>query len=842
MKAASIYARLGWSVVPLHDVASGACSCGKQPCPSAGKHPRLRDWTTQASSDPTTIAEWARSWPSANIGAVTGDQFFVLDVDPDNGGPASLAELTEVHGDLPETPTQRTGSGGTHYLFQPVAGISNSAGKLGAGLDVRGSGGQIVVAPSVSLKGSYSWVAGREPWNIPLAPAPAWLLELLRRPAPTSARPGASTEDRGYFPAASPELLDQAELALEAHGPAVEGAGGDAHTFRAAALLTHDFALTEEEAWPLLWAWNLSCDPQWTPEDLIVKLRNGAEYGQGEYGRARALDAVETAKKLIADWSAGQRDDASQWVLIERCRKLAQLSGDPTKHASITRDLQAATGFNRRDLAIPPAKVPSTRRTDGKEIHVGPQLAEVADEALTAIAPQVFARSGVLCEVIPGDRAGGTWIHDLETTRIQDLMSRAATWVRDDDKGQAETAAPLPVAAILAARRMHEGVRVLEAVTTAPVFLADGSILQERGYSAAARLWLEPSIVVDVPDEPTLAQAHHAVTVLRDLVCDYHFASEADFAAWLAGVISPLVKSATDNAPAPLFLVTASSRAAGKTMLAQLASLIVTGAEVGVSTYSPKDPAEWEKKLTAFVREASPVVVFDNIALGVELGDDGLDRLLTSSTWKGRILGVSEAPPLPVVGCWWATGNNTEARNDTVRRVLPVRIEVDEERPQERDDFKRAQLKLFALEYRATYLSAALTILRAWHCAGRPAQGLPTWGSFEVWSDLVRSALVWAGCADPFETQRRASAVLNEPENTAHDFWLKVVGSCDGTPASLCAKANESSAQEVLGMRELLTPRLLGKFIGPYVDKPRLRRRIRRHVDPARFVIEAIHG
>lgn len=840
MKAASVYGRVGWSVIPLHDVTSGACSCGKPACPSAGKHPRLTNWVTAASADPVVIADWARSWPSANIGAVTGAAFFVLDVDPDNGGPASLAELTEIHGDLPETPTQRTGSGGTHHLFQPVAGITNSAGKLGAGLDVRGEGGQIVVAPSVSLKGSYSWLPGREPWSIPLAPAPAWLLELLRRPAPVSTRPGASTEDRLWWPPASPELIEQAELALEAHGHAVEGAGGDAHTFRAAALLTHDYALTEDEAWPLLYAWNAENSPPWSDEDLITKLRNGAEYGQGEYGRARALDAVETAKKLVADWTAGTRDDASQWVLIDRCRKLAALSGDPSKHAVIARELQGATGLAVRALALPPTRIPSTRRTDGKEIHVGPQLAEVADEALTAIAPQVFVRSGVLCEVVPGERAGGTWIHDLETTRIQDLMSRAAHWIRADDKGPVETAAPLPVAAILAARRMHEGVRVLEAVTTAPVFLADGSILQERGYNAAARLWLEPSIAVEVPDEPTIANAHHAITVLRDLVCDYHFAGDGDFAAWLAGVISPLVKSATDNAPAPLFLVTASSRAAGKTMLAQLASLIVTGAEVGVSTYSPKDPAEWEKKLTAFVREASPVVVFDNIALGVELGDDGLDRLLTSSTWKGRILGVSEAPPLPVVGCWWATGNNTEARNDTVRRVLPVRIEVDEERPQERDDFKRAQLKLFALEYRSTYLSAALTILRAWHCAGRPAQGLPTWGSFEIWSGVVREALVWAGCADPFATQQRASAVLNEPENTAHDFWLRIVGGCDGTPATLCAAANAAQAQEVLGMRELLTPRLLGRFIGPYVDKPRLRRRIRRHLDPARYVIEGI--
>lgn len=830
MKFASVYARLGWKVTPIHDVTSGSCSCGRSDCTrSQGKHPRLKEWQLDASNDLDTIAEWARNWPEGNIGVVTGEAsgFFALDVDPGNGGDQTLAELVAKHGELPHTPRQRSGSGGTHYLFKrPDFPLGNSAGKLGKGLDTRGDNGQIVVAPSVTLKGAYQWEV--KPWEHEVAPAPEWLLELLRTARPATVRPGASTEERGFFPAARPELLEQAALALEIHGPAVEGSGGDTHTFRAGAILTHDYALTEEEAWPLLWAWNTTCQPPWTAEDLIVKLRNGAEHGKGEFGRCRALDAVETAKKLIADWqNVTEPDDDSMWELIGRCRKLAQISGDPAKREVIQRTLKGATGLGATGLALPkPARLSDVVKAPG-QIDVGPKLHEVADKATAAIAPKVFARAGVLCEVVAGDRAGRTWISDLETARIQDLMSSSAKWIRSDDKGQVETAAPLPVASILSARRAHEGVRVLEAVTTAPVFLADGSILSERGYNAQARLFLEPSVSVDVLDEPTLEDAKHAAFMLRDLVCDYGFASPADCSAWIAGVLSPLVKSATDNAPTPLFLATASNRAAGKTMLAQLAAIIVTGAEVGVSTYSPNDPAEWEKKLTAFVREGSPVVVLDNIKLGTELGDDGLDRLLTGSTWKGRILGVSEAPPLPVVSTWWATGNNTEARNDTVRRVLPIRIEVDSEKPQERSDFKRQQLKLFTAQYRAEYLSAALTILRAFHCAGRPDQNLPTWGSFEVWSALVRNALVWAGCADPFATQARASAQLDEPENDAHDFWLSVVGSCDGLAATVSSTANMKDAQTRLGLRETITPRNLRKFLGQYIDKPRLRRRIR---------------
>ena len=48
-------------------------------------------------------------------------------------------------------------------------------------------------------------------------------------------------------------------------------------------------------------------------------------------------------------------------------------------------------------------------------------------------------------------------------------------------------------------------------------------------------------------------------------------------------------------------------------------------------------------------------------------------------------------------------------------------------------------------------------MLRAYHVAGRPAQTTRL-GSFGEWSDLVRSALMWLGRADPVETIEKARA------------------------------------------------------------------------------------
>ena len=72
----------------------------------------------------------------------------------------------EEHGRLWPTVVQRTPSGGLHYLYLCSAPISNSAGQLGAGLDVRSRGGCIALAPSVRRDGAYRWARGFAPDEI----------------------------------------------------------------------------------------------------------------------------------------------------------------------------------------------------------------------------------------------------------------------------------------------------------------------------------------------------------------------------------------------------------------------------------------------------------------------------------------------------------------------------------------------------------------------------------------------------------------------------------------------------------------------------------------------------
>jgi hypothetical protein len=560
-------------------------------------------------------------------------------------------------------------------------------------------------------------------------------------------------------------------------------------------------------------------------------LKRGRSYGKMPYGCRRELPALDQGRKLIADWRGTGKDPSA---LIETCRALTF-----TKDAERTlflRELKEATDWTEKELRLPKAVAPV--QLSDKEILVTTELAKVADLATAAIRQLVFQRNGILCEVVGDDR---TFISELKPARIQDLMSQCAKFVRhDDNKGKVSQVPPESVASVLHARRAHKEVRILESVTTAPIFLADGSILQERGYNEQARVFLVPSVTVDVPESPTRDDARNAVRVFKDLLSDFQFLGKPDFSSWLAALLSPLVKSAIGNAPVPLICVSASSPGAGKTLLTEVIGQIVMGTAPGVYPYNPRDPAEWGKRLTAFVKAANPLTVFDNV--NGPFGDESLDKLITSSVWTDRILGASEAPPLPNVTTWMATGNNLEPINDTVRRVLMIRIEVNTERPQERKGFKRPLLAEYAAEHRAELLSAALTILRAFHLAGRPSGDLAPWGSFTAWSALVRGALTWTGLPDPYLTQARAAAELNEPENDAHDFWIGVIETSDGTPQSISEICANRDAQSVLGLREAIGPLHLKRFVGRFVDKPRGQKRIRRTRvgDAIRYYVERI--
>lgn len=169
------YGARGWRIHPLPPMAKYPVGAPK--------------WQENATTDADRIRKYYSLNPDHGVCIATGQEsgIFAVDIDPDHGGDDSLRALEAKYGELPDTVESLTGGGGRHLLFAwPDDGeIRNSAsGVLGVGIDVRGTGGQIVAAPSIHPNGTpYAWEVMHDPLDGQgVAQAPTWLLELLQAP------------------------------------------------------------------------------------------------------------------------------------------------------------------------------------------------------------------------------------------------------------------------------------------------------------------------------------------------------------------------------------------------------------------------------------------------------------------------------------------------------------------------------------------------------------------------------------------------------------------------------------------------------------------------------------
>ncbi len=412
------------------------------------------------------------------------------------------------------------------------------------------------------------------------------------------------------------------------------------------------------------------------------------------------------------------------------------------------------------------------------EIELGPDEHRVIGEVIASLAadPDLYQRGGRLVRVlwIAEGKTPRPTLRELEPPTLRELITRNVVLMKYDSKLK-EMVHAHPSGWLVPAvhsRGEWAGIRTLTGISQAPVLRPDGSVVQTPGYDEITGVLYMPSDVFPyVPHDVNVDDASEAMSRLLHLVRDFPFASPAHAAAWLAGLLT-IVARHTFKGNAPLFLVDANVRGAGKTLLAQIAGRIALGHELPVSSYA-HDPIEMRKGITTMVMAGEPVVLLDNLS-GV-FGNEAVDRQLTSPRWRDRILGANAQVDLPMTTTLWATGNNVSIAADTARRTIHIRLDSPLERPEDRADFQERDLMAFvAANWPSLYIDA-ITIVAAFLRAGCPqAKGICPMGSFESWSRVIRGAVMWVGLIDPCSTRDELELVSDSGKDilgTLLDAW-----------------------------------------------------------------------
>lgn len=295
LENAKAYSQLGFSLFPCHSRDdSGNCTCGKSDCRDIAKHPLTQSGFKDATTNESKLSQYfSGDFAKANIAIATGDPSGVSVIDVDDIG--SLSQLESLHGSLPITWTAQTGSGGKHYYFrhdERWKNVKNSQ-KFAGGLDVRTTGGYVLLPPSLHKTGNrYQWL--KSPTDCELATAPDWLLTLLpKRNEPkngsknvaesTTPRSGNdsttfindSDDPQSITIERAKSLYDRAVLFLKKTPIAIEGEGGHAQTFSVACRICELFgSLSDDELFDALQTWNERCSPPWKDSELRHKLND----------------------------------------------------------------------------------------------------------------------------------------------------------------------------------------------------------------------------------------------------------------------------------------------------------------------------------------------------------------------------------------------------------------------------------------------------------------------------------------------------------------------------------------------------------------------------------------
>lgn len=484
------------------------------------------------------------------------------------------------------------------------------------------------------------------------------------------------------------------------------------------------------------------------------------------------------------------------------------------------------------DVEANAARMKPTIRVLAGEIH---QVVDAAEREL-AQSQRYYQRGGLIVTVATDPGTRETRVQEISQPELVRVLAGVATWEKFDRRtgDWMRTDPPARHVTVLFDSTSYNHLPVLSDLARQPYLRPDGSLAVSAGYDDATGMFgVFDACDFAVPECPSRADAESALITLNELLTEFGFATDIDRSATLCALLTAAIRPSLPRAP--MFHMRAHMAASGKSYLCELITAFATPQPAAPMTF-PGDDEECRKLLLAELLRAPAAVQFDNLT-GNLVARNSLCTALTSQHISGRILGMSKTAIVSTRVLFLSSGTNVGPVQDMTRRCITVHLDPGCEVPAEHR-FERPELVHEVLTERGRFVSAALTIVRAWIAAGRPTSECKPFAGFAEWSELCRQPLLWLGMADPIHSVFEAMA--EDPDRETLARFLEVWEAAFGNRSAMVREAVKQASicqDEHADLREVLHD--IADERGE-INRRKLGRWIRRHegrvVDGRRLV------
>ncbi|MBS1983790.1 MAG: hypothetical protein JST16_06435 [Bdellovibrionales bacterium] len=429
---------------------------------------------------------------------------------------------------------------------------------------------------------------------------------------------------------------------------------------------------------------------------------------------------------------------------------------------------------------------------------------------------QIFRRGNFVIEPTFDDYGNGSLL-EVAPVKMTGLLIRSADIFKQTNERTFPTTLPDYVPRDMTAIP-DPRLPSLNTITGSPYFSKSGQLVVAPGYHAEDEIFLNyPSGASPFEDIKSVSadEARAGIDFLMlELLSDFPFAEEFDRMHMLIAFLQPPLRKMIAG-PTPMLLINAATPGSGKSLAAQLASVVATGQETPARVLSGNED-ERKKMFLSELIGGRPIVLLDNLDddMGENLGrfhsgklhSPSLASVLTSTLYTDRVLGVSRMVQAPNEALWLMTGNNPNLSLELNRRCVSIRIEAEMERPWERSEksFRHPQILRWVKENRRHLLEVILIAIQSWIAAGQPTGTGKTYGSYESWSVTMRSLLGYLGFEGFLANQGKVEMAI-DPFRAVWielvNLWHEEFGSRPVTTAEILG----------LGETDFLAP-LVGQF------------------------------